>query len=120
MTQSFAGSLDALSGWRSALVERLDELSQFLTINGLIDESMQQQVGLLRARLGSDKLIVAFVAEFSRGKSELINSIFFSDTGRRILPATPGRTTMSNSAGTGRKARRWRCCRSKPGSKACR
>jgi hypothetical protein len=37
---------------------------------------------------------VAFVAEFSRGKSELINAIFFADTGRRILPATPGRTTM--------------------------
>ena len=94
MTQSFAGSLDALSGWRAALVERLDELSQFLTINGLIDEPTQEQISLLRTRLGSDKLIVAFVAEFSRGKSELINSIFFSDTGRRILPATPGRTTM--------------------------
>ena len=38
--------------------------------------------------------MVAFVAEFSRGKSELINAIFFADTGRRILPATPGRTTM--------------------------
>ena len=38
--------------------------------------------------------MLAFVAEFSRGKSELINAIFFSDTGRRVLPATPGRTTM--------------------------
>jgi hypothetical protein len=34
------------------------------------------------------------VAEFSRGKSELINAIFFADAGRRVLPATPGRTTM--------------------------
>jgi hypothetical protein len=42
----------------------------------------------------SDKVMVAFVAEFSRGKSELINAIFFADTGRRVLPATPGRTTM--------------------------
>jgi len=48
----------------------------------------------LRERLGNEKLVVAFVAEFSRGKSELINAIFFADTGRRILPATPGRTTM--------------------------
>jgi len=94
MNHSFAGSLDALGGWRAALVEGLDEISQFLTGNGLIDEPIQEQIGLLRTRLGSDKLIVAFVAEFSRGKSELINSIFFSDTGRRILPATPGRTTM--------------------------
>jgi hypothetical protein len=44
----------------------------------------------LRERLASDKLVLAFVAEFSRGKSELINAIFFADAGRRILPATPG------------------------------
>ena len=94
MNHSFAGSLDALGGWRESLIERLDELAQFLTINGLIDEPTHEQIGLLRTRLGSDKLIVAFVAEFSRGKSELINAIFFTDTGRRILPATPGRTTM--------------------------
>ena len=48
----------------------------------------------LRQRLATDRLCVAFVAEFSRGKSELINAIFFADTGRRVLPATPGRTTM--------------------------
>jgi hypothetical protein len=37
---------------------------------------------------------VAFIAEFSRGKSELINAIFFADYGRRILPSSAGRTTM--------------------------
>jgi hypothetical protein len=37
---------------------------------------------------------VAFVAEFSRGKSELINAIFFASYGRRIMPASAGRTTM--------------------------
>jgi hypothetical protein len=37
---------------------------------------------------------VAFVAEFSRGKSELINAIFFAGYGNRILPSTAGRTTM--------------------------
>jgi hypothetical protein len=37
---------------------------------------------------------VAFVAEFSRGKSELINAIFFAGYGSRILPSSAGRTTM--------------------------
>jgi predicted GTPase len=37
---------------------------------------------------------VAFVAEFSRGKSELINAIFFSDYRQRVLPSSAGRTTM--------------------------
>ena len=42
----------------------------------------------------SDKVMVAFVAEFSRGKSELINAIFFAGYKRRIMPASAGRTTM--------------------------
>jgi hypothetical protein len=44
--------------------------------------------------LAEDKLVIAFVAEFSRGKSELINAIFFADYGKRILPSSAGRTTM--------------------------
>ena len=94
MTPSFATSLDALSGWRSTLAQRLDELSRFLTDHELVDASASLQLAALRERLASEKLVVAFVAEFSRGKSELINAIFFADTGRRVLPATPGRTTM--------------------------
>ncbi len=91
---SFATSLDALSGWRSALAQRLDDVARFLGEHELIDDSAGIQLSSLRERLGNEKLVVAFVAEFSRGKSELINAIFFADTGRRILPATPGRTTM--------------------------
>jgi hypothetical protein len=94
MTSSFTGSLDALSGWRSALITRIDELAHFLLSHDLVQPTMAEQIELLRSRLSSDKLIVAFVAEFSRGKSELINAIFFADTGRRMLPASPGRTTM--------------------------
>jgi hypothetical protein len=91
---SFATSLDVLSGWRSALAQRLDAVSRFLLDQELADDALTAQVLALRERLGNEKLVVAFVAEFSRGKSELINAIFFADTGRRILPATPGRTTM--------------------------
>src|SRR4051812_26675474 len=48
----------------------------------------------MKERLADDKLTIAFVAEFSRGKSELINAIFFADYGQRILPSSAGRTTM--------------------------
>ncbi len=94
MTPSFATSLDALGGWRAALGERLEALARFLAEHDLAHGEAAEQVIAMRERLGSEKLVVAFVAEFSRGKSELINAIFFADTGRRILPATPGRTTM--------------------------
>lgn len=94
MTPSFATSLDALGGWRAELGERVDALAKFLAEHDLAHGPAIEQLDALRDRLGNEKLVVAFVAEFSRGKSELINAIFFADTGRRILPATPGRTTM--------------------------
>ncbi|MEO6031694.1 MAG: dynamin family protein [Burkholderiaceae bacterium] len=94
MTPSFAFSLDALSGWRLGLAQQLGDVARFLGDHDLIDAPAAAQLSSLRERLASEKLIVAFVAEFSRGKSELINAVFFADTGRRVLPATPGRTTM--------------------------
>jgi len=94
MTNTFATSLDALTGWRTVLGQRLGETSRFLDDHELVDAAAAAQVVALRERLANDKLVLAFVAEFSRGKSELINAIFFADTGRRVLPATPGRTTM--------------------------
>jgi hypothetical protein len=94
MELSLAGQLDALSTWRRGLDRQAAELARYLLDHDLQDEASERNLGALRERLASDRLCVAFVAEFSRGKSELINAIFFADTGRRILPATPGRTTM--------------------------
>ena len=80
MTPSFATSLDALSGWRTTLAQRLDDVAGFLRDHDLADPPAAAHVAALRERLGHEKLVVAFVAEFSRGKSELINAIFFADT----------------------------------------
>ena len=89
-----AGRLDALGTWRQTMEQRLAELHRFLSEHELLDDAAADTLDGLRRRLGQDRLVLAFVAEFSRGKSELINAIFFSDAGRRVLPATPGRTTM--------------------------
>ena len=55
---------------------------------------MEERLRRLETQMRSDKVMVAFVAEFSRGKSELINAIFFAGYKRRIMPASAGRTTM--------------------------
>jgi len=94
MSVSFAGGLDALGGWRQGVSTRLNELARFLGEHDLLDGPATEAVTAMRARLAGEKLVLAFVAEFSRGKSELINAIFFADAGRRVLPAAPGRTTM--------------------------
>ncbi|MBW8829063.1 MAG: dynamin family protein [Burkholderiales bacterium] len=94
MTPTFASNFDALSGWRSALSRRLGDLAHYLTEHDLADGPINESLVSLGQRLAGEKLVVAFVAEFSRGKSELINAMFFADAGRRVLPASPGRTTM--------------------------
>ncbi|MBE7417357.1 MAG: dynamin family protein [Ideonella sp.] len=94
MTSILARRLDALADWRRALDRAVEQFAAFLGDHELRDTAAGAKIDALRQRLASDRLVLAFVAEFSRGKSELINAIFFADAGRRVLPATPGRTTM--------------------------
>jgi hypothetical protein len=84
----------AYSSWREAVARHLVDLQEWLAENELGDAQSELRIQQLLERLREDKLIIAFVAEFSRGKSELINAIFFGDYGNRILPSTAGRTTM--------------------------
>ncbi len=60
----------------------------------LLDAGVEERLRRLETQVRADKVMVAFVGEFSRGKSELINAIFFAGYGRRIMPASAGRTTM--------------------------
>ncbi len=94
MQSSIVTTLDTLAAWRNDLDRGTAGFARFLAEHELADESDNAVVATLRERLAADKIVLAFVAEFSRGKSELINAIFFADAGRRVLPATPGRTTM--------------------------
>jgi hypothetical protein len=94
MVEGFSTSFDALGVWRRDMVFRLRRLDRWLQDEDLIDEALADRLKLLRQRLREEKIFVAFVAEFSRGKSELINALFFAGYGRRIMPASAGRTTM--------------------------
>ncbi len=92
--EPFVRSLDAMGAWRTSLESAVHDVIRYMREQALLDEATGDQLEALRRRLAGEKLVVAFVAEFSRGKSELINAIFFADSGRRIMPASPGRTTM--------------------------
>ena len=82
------------SDWRKALIDSICDYRSWLNKEELNDAQIDQRITNLLQRLREDKLNVAFVAEFSRGKSELINAIFFADYGQRLLPSSAGRTTM--------------------------
>ncbi len=82
------------STWRFALTRAIEGYRAWLRSGQLIDRETEGRIARLLAKLAEDRLTIAFVAEFSRGKSELINAIFFADYGKRILPSSAGRTTM--------------------------
>lgn len=90
----FGQQMKSYDTWKSDVVVMLDELQQWLEAHELGDGETDLRIFETMEALRSDRLTLAFVAEFSRGKTELINAIFFSHYGRRLLPSDAGRTTM--------------------------
>jgi uncharacterized protein YdcH (DUF465 family) len=86
--------LQQYGAWRAQVAQALARYRDWVQAADLLDAAAEQRLARAMARLEGDRLSVAFVAEFSRGKSELINAIFFADYGQRILPSSAGRTTM--------------------------
>ncbi|MES2942730.1 MAG: dynamin family protein [Pseudomonadota bacterium] len=91
---SFNQKFDQHGAWRREFALRLKLLAEWMKDHDLLDAAVEERLHQLESQVRSDKVMVAFVAEFSRGKSELINAIFFAGYGRRIMPASAGRTTM--------------------------
>src|SRR5947207_15075223 len=93
-SRELAARFEAYSDWRRRLSAGISGLHEWLSQQELADAQVDLKVQHLLERLHQDQLVIAFVAEFSRGKSELINAIFFADFGQRLLPSSAGRTTM--------------------------
>ncbi|HEY5580429.1 MAG TPA: dynamin family protein [Rhodoferax sp.] len=94
MATSFNEQFDLHGTWRREFALRLKLLAEWLNDHELLDAAVEERLRRLETQVRVDKVMVAFVGEFSRGKSELINAIFFAGYGRRIMPASAGRTTM--------------------------
>ncbi|MFK5893226.1 MAG: dynamin family protein [Pseudomonadota bacterium] len=90
----FFDQIQAFGEWRKRLVESINSFQSWLEKTGLDDTSQSLRIYDLLQTLKQDRLTLAFVGEFSRGKTELINSIFFSHFKMRLLPSEAGRTTM--------------------------
>jgi predicted GTPase len=86
--------LRSYSVWRERLIQSVMELQEWLEEHELVTPEQELRMFETVKALREDRLTVAFVAEFSRGKSELINALFFAEFGQRLLPSEAGRTTM--------------------------
>ena len=80
--------------WRDSLIEAISAYQTWLDEHSEFEAQQSLKVFDLVESLKHDHVTLAFVAEFSRGKSELINALFFADFKQRLLPSDAGRTTM--------------------------
>ncbi len=94
MTQNFSENIDQFSDWKKDISKTLSRFRLWLRRNDLFNEDADKRLFNLQESLKNDYLTIGFVGEFSRGKTELINSLFFAEYGQRILPSEAGRTTM--------------------------
>jgi len=90
----FTDQMQAYGRWRGDLSTAIQKYQRWLDANKMSNSEMELRIFELLEALKSDNLTIAFVAEFARGKTELINAIFFSEYDRRLLPSEAGRTTM--------------------------
>ena len=90
----FRDQMQAFADWKAELTSTINQFHDWLNQHDLANPELELRIYDAVKALNDDQLSIAFVAEFSRGKTELINAIFFADYGRRLLPSEAGRTTM--------------------------
>ncbi|MEY3807557.1 MAG: hypothetical protein RI893_533 [Pseudomonadota bacterium] len=91
----FKAQMHEYAQWRAQLIDAIEMYHQWRIRYGMRDIHSTDTILNILNGLQADRVTLAFVAEFSRGKTELINALFFAETGIRLLPSSPGRTTMS-------------------------
>lgn len=82
------------SAWKQALDSRLEGFCRWSEKHQLVTAEALNYLHKARKLLGGDQFTLACVGEFSRGKTELINALLYSENHGRLLPSQPGRTTM--------------------------
>jgi hypothetical protein len=94
LTKSFDEGLESLREWREQAIRLLADLRRWGTVNHLSDNTLAARLAYLERRLSVEKLTIAFIAGHSRGKSELINALFFGDRGLRLMPSGAGHIAL--------------------------
>lgn len=86
--------IDLYLQWRQHIMRLVTRYRAWINDCGLTSEDSEERLNDALDILRRDEIKLAFVGEFSRGKTELINALFFADLGVRLLPSGGGRTTM--------------------------
>ena len=92
--EGLAQHVQAFTRWKQDVVKELTRYRQWLNANGLNTSDLDARLNQALRTLKLDRILLAFVGEFSRGKSEMINALLCRHYGQRLLPTRIGRTTM--------------------------
>ena len=92
--EQFIVQLEAYSEWKAEISRHIESYRQWLMDHDMTSPEDDLRMIETIDGLKSDHITIAVAAEFSRGKTELLNAIFFANYERRLLPSSAGRTTM--------------------------
>lgn len=82
--------LAELQSWRKDLKTQIARVLDFLRMHEFLTATIAMALNDANKRVASERVTIAFVAEPSCGKSELINGLFFAGIGRKLLPSDLG------------------------------
>lgn len=94
MTTQLEKQIENYKAWREQIASAISDYRDWLDLTGAADGMQDLRLYDMTEAVRRDRLVLAFVAEFARGKTETINALFFSDYKTRLLPCDAGRTTM--------------------------
>jgi hypothetical protein len=90
----FSSALGRYHAWCDDLAAAIADYQSWIEQQGETDGEQDLRVYELIENIKDERMTIALVGEVSRGKTELLNALFFASFKQRLLPSTAGRTTM--------------------------
>ncbi len=86
--------LSSLQSWRYGIASQIERVRDFLREHGYSNAQTEATLDAINAKVTAASISIAFVGESGRGKSALINALFFSGLGRHLLPSGEENSTL--------------------------
>ena len=82
--------LSSLQSWRYAAKAQIERVQAVLTEHHFSSAEAEAILAALSKRVTQERVTIVFIAEPDRGKSDLLNVLFFGDLTRPLLPSRMG------------------------------
>lgn len=90
----FKAQLFEYAKWREEIALAIEMYSDWCDRYQFTDVQTRDAIVNMLSSLRRERITLAFAAEFSRGKTELINALFFAEIGINLLPSLPDHSMM--------------------------